>query len=246
MIRDYAFPASDDRYHGIRLPIPAAESSSSSRLSSFLASTVSQSDRRSSSAGENKRDKEKGWSFSMLNWRGFMGRKSRSNSRSDFASSGPAEDGSAIADAESEPDITATGGGAEDDYAFESSSEDDEEPYGLYRAAYAFEAEGEHEISLEEGEVVEVKGRGGGEGWVIAVKLKKKDGAGATDEGGGEGKDMVEGLVPEGYLEKVDEEEVRTGLIHAGYHSGQRRTVAPDGISEEPEETSDLETGAGR
>lgn len=50
---------------------------------------------------------------------------------------------------------------------------------------YAFEPMGEHEMGLVEGEVVDVLGRGGGTGWVVAVKRSEP---------------RKEGLVPEGYL----------------------------------------------
>ncbi|KAL7418559.1 cytoskeletal protein binding protein [Cryptotrichosporon argae] len=79
----------------------------------------------------------------------------------------------------------------DDDYAFYSGSEaDDGDIYGLYRAVYAFEAAGENEMSIEEGDYLQVRGRGVGEGWVVAVKAQS---------------DGREGLVPEGYLEKVYE-----------------------------------------
>ena len=99
----------------------------------------------------------------------------------------------------------------EDDYAFsesETGSQNDDEPWGFYRAAYAFEAVGEHEIGLEEGDVVEVRGRGGGGGWVVAVKrtLDERGRVVRLDEGGG-GEDK-EGLVPESYLEKAGELEM--------------------------------------
>lgn len=69
---------------------------------------------------------------------------------------------------------------------------DDEEPDGLYRAAYAFEPEGVNEMAVDMGDLLDVRGRGGGgDGWVIAIRL---------DSG-------AEGLVPEGYLERADEEQ---------------------------------------
>ena len=103
-----------------------------------------------------------------------------------------------------------------DDYAFsdsEDASEEGGEPWGFYRAAFAFEAMGEHEIALEEGMIVEVRGRGGGDGWVVAVK-RRLDSHGRVvrlDEAeGGEGK---EGLVPESYLEKAGDLEIAQPTI---------------------------------
>lgn len=110
----------------------------------------------------------------------------------------------------------------DDDYAFSSTSSDedeeegggregqgiDDEPWGLYRAIYAFEAIGEHELGLEEGDYVEIRGRGGGEGWVVAVRTKVVDGKviRGDDVGVGVEKDKEkDGLVPETYLEKVEE-----------------------------------------
>jgi hypothetical protein len=104
---------------------------------------------------------------------------------------------------------------------------------------YPFEAEGEHELDLEEGEVVDVKGRGGGEGWVVATKLVGGDGVGASAEGKGDKKKGKEGLVPESYLEKVDESEAegianavfssRTGIVHPIEEEVERDSEGHDG-----------------
>lgn len=66
---------------------------------------------------------------------------------------------------------------------------DEGEPDGLYRTAYPFYPEGINEIAIEVGEFLDVRGRGGGEGWVVGTRLR----------------DGVEGLVPEGYLERCSE-----------------------------------------
>jgi hypothetical protein len=66
------------------------------------------------------------------------------------------------------------------------------EPRGRYKVLYEFEAEGEHEMSVAEGEVLLVGGRWGNMGWVIAERVAA------------EGETVVKGLVPEGYLgEKI-------------------------------------------
>lgn len=62
------------------------------------------------------------------------------------------------------------------------------EPRGRYTVLYEFEAEGEHEMSVAEGEVLLVGGRWGNMGWVIAERLNARDGQ------------VAKGLVPEGYL----------------------------------------------
>jgi len=58
---------------------------------------------------------------------------------------------------------------------------------GKYRAMYPFEPEGTAEMALEEDQVVDVVGRGGGVGWAV---VEKTDGGHA--------------LVPESYLELVE------------------------------------------
>lgn len=151
---------------------------------------------------------KKGWTgFNLLGWR--FGSRSRKSS---------ADLSAGVADGEVAPDVAspldlspAARHVGEDDFVFDSDSSTtdpdadlvDEEPYGLYRAAYRFEAMGEHEIGLEEGDLVDVQGRGGGEGWVIAVRKRVVSGKLVPLDG--EGEDGTEGLVPESYLEKVDE-----------------------------------------
>ena len=110
----------------------------------------------------------------------------------------------------------------DDDYAFSSASSDEEgdgdEPWGLYRAAFKFEAIGEHEIGLEEGDLVEVRGRGGGEGWVVAISRKSSSGEVGKLEVGESARKDQEGLVPESYLEKVQEN---------GHDAGENQTTEP-------------------
>ncbi|PVF94925.1 hypothetical protein CPB86DRAFT_788609 [Serendipita vermifera] len=83
---------------------------------------------------------------------------------------------------------------------------------GIYRALYPFEAEGTAEMSLDEGQLVKVIGRGGGVGWAVvergwrmtAEELgKTKESALNQDSDGGNGALALAGqaLVPEGYLE---------------------------------------------
>ncbi|KLT44811.1 hypothetical protein CC85DRAFT_283104 [Cutaneotrichosporon oleaginosum] len=107
----------------------------------------------------------------------------------------------------------------------------DEEPDGLYRAAFAFEPEGVNEMAVEVGDLLDVRGRGGGgDGWVVATRL---------DTG-------AEGLVPEGYLERTQEEEypaewavvrdVRAKLAAACAESLETRE-----LSASPESTDDEE-----
>ncbi|WVF70038.1 hypothetical protein IAT40_004825 [Kwoniella sp. CBS 6097] len=74
-----------------------------------------------------------------------------------------------------------------------------EEPSGHYRASYPFEALSSSEMTLVEGDLLKISGRGNGDpGWVIARKVVLGDG------GKVEGVEERVGLVPEGYLERVE------------------------------------------
>jgi hypothetical protein len=93
-----------------------------------------------------------------------------------------------------------------DSYWSDDDDDDDEladgeasDPDGLYRAAYTFEPEGVNEMAVGVGDLLDVRGRGGGgDGWVVAIRLDTKE----------------EGLVPEGYLERVDEDDCPEGWAH--------------------------------
>ncbi|KAG8808865.1 hypothetical protein FRC17_003732 [Serendipita sp. 399] len=87
-------------------------------------------------------------------------------------------------------------------------------PPGIYRAVYAFEAEGTAEMSLEEGQLVKVIGRGGGVGWAVVERdwtperMTNRDdldssasGDGIDASGSGALALAGQALVPEGYLE---------------------------------------------
>ncbi|CAG8685065.1 7219_t:CDS:2 [Acaulospora colombiana] len=81
---------------------------------------------------------------------------------------------------------------------------------GIYRALYPFEAEGTAEMSLDEGQLVKVVGRGGGVGWAVVErgwrmtvedlgdpKMANQD----IDGSNGALALAGQALVPEGYLE---------------------------------------------
>ncbi|KAG8794558.1 hypothetical protein FRC16_010469 [Serendipita sp. 398] len=85
---------------------------------------------------------------------------------------------------------------------------------GIYRAMYAFEAEGTAEMTLEEGQLVKVVGRGGGVGWAVVERdwtPGKGDNVAESRDSSSEDKIDASGsgalalagqaLVPEGYLE---------------------------------------------
>ncbi|WWC87243.1 uncharacterized protein L201_002131 [Kwoniella dendrophila CBS 6074] len=75
---------------------------------------------------------------------------------------------------------------------------EEEEPKGYYRAAYPFEAISSSEMNLQEGDLVNLSGRGNGDpGWVIARRINIKKGKITSI-------DEKVGLVPESYLERVE------------------------------------------
>jgi hypothetical protein len=97
------------------------------------------------------------------------------------------------------PDHDADSYWSDEDDADGEGENGDTTPDGLYRAAYAFEPEGVNEMAIDVGDLLDVRGRGGGgDGWVVAVRLDNDK----------------EGLVPEGYLEFVDEDECPEGWAH--------------------------------
>lgn len=62
---------------------------------------------------------------------------------------------------------------------------------GVYKALYAFEPEGTAEMALEEEMEVTCLGRGGGDGWLIAVKEVTREG------------EVIHALVPESYMQLI-------------------------------------------
>ncbi|KAL1409931.1 hypothetical protein Q8F55_003930 [Vanrija albida] len=161
VVRDYAFPAEDDRFKGLGPHRPYSNWGEGEP-------------EPTPPAAEERDDARSGWPSLSLSW-GFLGRRA-----------GAAADVDAEPEADfslPEPDHT------NDEYwSDDEGDDDDEEPDGLYRAAYAFEPEGVNEMAIEDGDLLDVRGRGGGgDGWVIAIRLDTQE----------------EGLVPEGYLEPV-------------------------------------------
>jgi hypothetical protein len=100
--------------------------------------------------------------------------------------SASASEGHAVSDEPEDTDDV-----VEEDYFSDEQEEDieGEEPSGTYRVAFSFVSEGANEMGVHEGDIIQVTGRGGGQGWVVASI-------------GGRS-----GLVPEGYLEKIGERE---------------------------------------
>jgi hypothetical protein len=169
-IRDFAFPKGDERHSKIMRLSPT--------------SSFNPNAKRDSSPHSNSR----GWSgfftaakFSFGPFGGGGGsnnaRDSRSSNSRNYDDPSPSED-----------------------YSDEYDDDDDDEGAiieppsptpllpGIYRALYPFVPEGAAEMALEEDQIVNVLGRGGGPGWVVVE---------SGTEGG-------QALVPEGYLELVN------------------------------------------
>lgn len=166
-IRDYGFEHTDVRFTGDG---PDAEGNKTSFPK------VSDDDQSSSSRG--------GWGGFLSGFRGFRSRR-RENEEEEEQ---PVEDDVTFVDLDDD----------EDDLSDASSSSPPAgpDPAGWHRAMYPFDAVGEHEMGLALGEVVDVLGRGGGQGWVVAIRR---------------GEPEVKGLVPESYLNKLgpgEEDEV--------------------------------------
>jgi hypothetical protein len=179
-IRDYGFPSTDERFFGRGQPAPQKKW----RMSSFNFGSRRPSGTASGEGSPRSPDPSeedrKTWGFGLFGWRGF-GRK-----RSMSSESASASDSHAVSDEPEDTDDV-----VEEDY-FSDEQEDDieeEEPSGTYRVAFSFVSEGVNEMGVDEGDIIQVTGRGGGQGWVVASI-------------GGRS-----GLVPEGYLEKIGERE---------------------------------------
>lgn len=107
----------------------------------------------------------------------------------------------------------------ERNFVYEDDEDEDVEDYepvekagqalvpGLYRATYPFNAEGDAEMSLTEGQVVRVIGRGGGVGWaVVQVENDKESPERIPDKAEAAPPPRAHALVPESYLELVQED----------------------------------------
>jgi hypothetical protein len=176
-IRDYGFPANDERFFGRGQAAPQKRW----RMSSFNLGGRRPSGTASGEGSPNpSEDDRKTWGFGLFGWRGF-GRK-----RSMSSESASASEGHPVSDEPEDTDDV-----VEEDYFSDEQEEDivGEEPSGTYRVAFSFVSEGANEMTVDEGDVIQVTGRGGGQGWVVASI-------------GGRS-----GLVPEGYLEKIGDRE---------------------------------------
>lgn len=226
VIRDFAFVASDERYHGRGPPIEKPDRASGGGFSWSWRGGQGGDD-ESGSGGEGSK---KSWGgFGLLGgWRGFGRRGESSGSGAGEDESGEG-DGSGFIGSQNDADVDADpenyfsspeDSEMEDDSSPNSNSNSNSgttsrttyeytilppqaNPEGLYRAAYAFEAVSGNELHLAEGDLLEISGRGKGDpGWVIARKMRVVAGrVERVEENEGGGK---VGLVPEGYLERIE------------------------------------------
>lgn len=195
VVRDFAFSADDDRYHGRgRVPSMAMTSSSienddgagPSSSGGFIKGVFGGHGRRKSSFGA--------WGGFSLG--GFAWGRNKGQEADRSATSSPDVVIPSISDLTPSSSVEPQGYlspsiAAQRDSAVEESDDgDDSLPEGNYRVIYPFESEGAHEMSVKEGEVVRVKGRLG-DGWVVAERLEDAD--------------TEEGLVPESYLQPADD-----------------------------------------
>ena len=120
---------------------------------------------------------------------------SQSDFERNFDISSPADESSSFG--YNQYDHDGEGEEAYDDEGMEYA-EGEEPPLlpGLYRAMYAFEPEGTAEMALQEDQVVQVIGRGGGVGWAVVIKYSDNDAG-----------EVQHALVPESYLEPIQLDE---------------------------------------
>ena len=176
-IRDYGFPSNDERFFGRGQPPQKRWRLSNFTLGRRPSGTASgEGSPRSPDPSE---DDRKTWGFGLFGWRGFGRKRSMSSESASTSGSHPLND-----EPEDTDDVV-----EEDYFSDEQDDAEGEEPSGTYRVAFSFVSEGANEMTVDEGDVIQVTGRGGGQGWVIASV-------------GGRS-----GLVPEGYLERIGERE---------------------------------------
>ncbi|KAF8318179.1 hypothetical protein DL93DRAFT_2076174 [Clavulina sp. PMI_390] len=187
LVRDFAYPVHDERHAGVLKEVQSASRRSSgfgsTRWSGFAArfgwGSRNNSQSRLSTSGvftSSSNSTSQAVTPTQSTIQGGLG------SRDDLQSHSQPQ--SETDDRESEEESESPG---YDDYSPEEQQTVGEFVPGTYRALYAFNAEGASEMDLAEEQIVQVLGRGGGDGWVVV----------ATDNEGGQA------LVPESYLEFV-------------------------------------------
>jgi len=191
-IRDFAFPSCDDRHLGKG---PDAPKANKYRRSS---DDLSDEDSDVSLGLESRNSGWGGFTWggltNRISWSFGSGRAaadgneppSKTDFERNFDVSSPVEEKTVFGE-QDVADEDEEGDEDNDDYEYDEHSEGGNLLPGIYRAIYAFEPEGTAEMALEEDQIVNVLGRGGGVGWAIVEKA-----------------DGVQALVPESYLELVE------------------------------------------
>ncbi|KAG6839370.1 hypothetical protein C0991_003223, partial [Blastosporella zonata] len=212
-IRDYAFPPSDDRFHGKGALVPRANHLAV--LHQKLAGLPDDDDDEDPAGDGDDGDVNAAWDLLRRGWGGAgvgFGFAVGFGAASGAGAAGINGNGwrhGGTGPSQAEMDLNFSGDTEESDIEdtdADEGEEDEEEPLypGLYRAMYAFEPEGTAEMALAEDQVVRVVGRGGGVGWAVVLIEDDgpvEEGAGGRDTGEGERKKHA--LVPESYLEPL-------------------------------------------
>ncbi|KAA1477494.1 hypothetical protein DENSPDRAFT_854376 [Dentipellis sp. KUC8613] len=209
-IRDFAYPAQDERHAGRGADAPRPNKRLQRPLSAWSSASSS-----SAASEDDDDDERRGSGWGGFKWGGLSGwfgahrgdgggggggaggggGPSQGDFERNFAETPEEERADPYAQWEQYSD---------DEYEEEGAGADSEGvgagPLlpGLYRAMFAFEPEGTAEMRLEEDQIVRVVGRGGGVGWAIVERSFEE----AREFG-------AHALVPEGYLEvhRLDEPE---------------------------------------
>lgn len=188
VIRDFAYHKRDDRYHG-RNYEEEKWGSPDDPETRWGKENPEQEEEKDNNAG--------GWGgFGFFGWRSRFGKQNEVEDQSAVNEQVDMADGDADEDYYSSPQLSEpdTFGYA---YKILPPLSPSLEPAGLYRAAYMFEGMGASEMSVDEGELLLLSGRGNGNpGWVIARRMRVEDGQVHRGE--------AVGLVPESYLERVE------------------------------------------
>ncbi|CAA7268686.1 unnamed protein product [Cyclocybe aegerita] len=209
-IRDFGFPATDERHTGLGpdVPKPNRVGRMNRRLGGRTLSTSSIES--SDGDGDGEEEEDDGWDSlgGGSGWDGFrmgLGRLSWNSgaggSGMDAAAALDAASGEGAFPSRMDLDRNFLDGEGEEEEEGEEyydAGEEEETLYpGLYRAVYAFEPEGTAEMRLVEDQIVRVVGRGGGVGWAVVVDERETEEA-ANANGFSAPKHA---LVPESYLE---------------------------------------------
>ncbi|TYJ54314.1 hypothetical protein B9479_005073 [Cryptococcus floricola] len=193
IVRDYAYNVSDDRHRGIHEEEAWGSPHEQDTAWGQARAAPEDEDEDTQHAG--------GWG----SFGGFLGWRRR------FGSGQERDDQQEEADEVETVDVGAGQNPGEEYYTTPPLSEADlgysynvlppldpsVEPTGLHRVAYTFDGMGASEMSVDEGDLLYLSGRGNGNpGWVIARRMHVEHGK--VEKG-----DAV-GLVPESYLERVE------------------------------------------